>query len=514
MEPQPQPQPQPQPAAQPLAGPRILVTGVTGYVGGRVVPRLLEAGYRVRVMVRGSAARLTGRPWLDRVEVVVGDVLQPDTLPAVMEGVEIAYYLIHSMGGGATEFAQRDIDAARAFGTAARDAGVTRIIYLGGLGDDDGALSEHLRSRQATGDALREAGVPVTEFRAGMVVGSGSISFEMLRALCERLPVMLCPQWVFTRTQPIAIRDLLAYLVAAPQLPASAGEVIEIGGADVLTYGDMMLIYARLRGLQRWLIPVPVLTPGLSAYWVHWFTPVSANLAHPLIEGLRNELVVRSDRAQALFPTICPMDYAQAVDLALRRIELGEVETIWSDALVSSHGGPSGYLTQEQGMLIERRELEVNAPPEAVYRAFAGIGGARGWPAYNLLWLVRGVMDRAVGGVGFRRGRRHPDDLRVGDALDFWRVEAVEPGHKIVLRAEMKLPGQGWLQFEANPGSRPGTTQLVQTAYFAAKGLFGLLYWYAVYPLHGPIFSKMAANIARQAEGAPPVRSTVQAIMR
>ncbi len=479
-----------------------MITGATGYVGGRLVPRLLEAGYRVRVMVRGGAARLAGRPWVDQVEVTVGDVLQPATLGPVMAGVDIAYYLIHSMGGGAGHFAQRDLDAARAFGAAAKAAGVQRIIYLGGLGDDQSDLSEHLRSRQATGDALREAGVPVTEFRAGMVVGSGSISFEMVRALTERLPVMILPRWVFTRTQPIAIRDVLAYLLAAPEQPASAGEVIEIGGADVLTYRDMMVTYARLRGLWRFFTRVPVLTPTLSAYRVHWITPVSAELAHPLIQGLRNELVVRSTRAQELFPEIRPMDFAKAAYLALKRIEEGQVETIWSDALVSSQGNmPPVYFTEEQGLLIERRELEVAAPPEAVYRVFAGIGGARGWPAFNLLWLARGVLDRAVGGVGFRRGRRHPDDLRVGDALDFWRVEVVEPGHKILLRAEMKLPGQGWLQFEANPGPRPGTTQLVQTAYFAAKGLFGLLDWYGVYPMHGTIFSKMVGNIARQAEG-------------
>jgi uncharacterized protein YbjT (DUF2867 family) len=417
-----------------------------------------------------------------------------------MEGVEIAYYLIHSMSGS-EQFAQRDIDAARAFGAAAKAAGVGRIIYLGGLGDDESDLSEHLRSRQATGEALREAGVPVTEFRAGMVVGSGSISFEMLRALTERLPVMILPRWVFTRTQPIAIRDVLAYLSAAPQQPASAGEIIEIGGADVLTYRDMMVIYARLRGLQRWFTRVPVLTPTLSAYWVHWITPVSADLAHPLILGLRNEVVVRSDRSRELFPDIHPIDFAKAADLALARIERGDVETIWSDALVSSRGNVKPvYFTEEQGLLIERRELQVDAPPAAVYQVFTGIGGARGWPAYNVLWLIRGVLDRAVGGVGFRRGRRHPDDLRVGDALDFWRVEVVEPDRKILLRAEMKLPGQGWLQFEACPGEREGTTCLVQTAYFAGKGLLGLLYWYAAYPLHGTMFSKMVANIARQAE--------------
>jgi uncharacterized protein YbjT (DUF2867 family) len=482
---------------------RILVTGATGYIGGRLTPSLLAAGYRVRVLVRGDASRLTGRPWRDQVEIVRGDVLQPDSLAAALQGVDTAYYLIHSMSGHTT-FRARDSEAARNFAQAAATAGVQHIIYLGGLGAAESQLSEHLRSRQETGEALRSSGLPVTEFRAGMVVGSGSLSFEMLRNLTERLPIMLCPRWVFTRTQPIAIRDVLSYLMAALHTPASWGRIIEIGGADVLTYADMMLGYAQVRGLRRLLLPVPVLSPGLSSHWVHWMTPVSSAIARPLVEGLRNELVVREPVARTLFPQIQPLDYATAVTLALARIEKGEVETIWSDALASSQGDlPPVYLTQEQGMLIERRQKTVNATPAHVYRVFAGIGGKRGWPSFNWLWGLRGLLDRLVGGVGMRRGRRHPDELREGDALDFWRVETVEPGRLLRLRAEMKLPGQGWLQFEVKPGTTANSAEVVQTAFFAPKGLWGLLYWYALYPLHGIIFSKMINNIALQAEVLP-----------
>lgn len=476
----------------------ILVTGVTGYVGGRLVPRLLDAGYRVRVLIRGSARRLDGRPWKDQVEIAIGDVLTPESLPPAMEGVDAAYYLIHSMGGH-DEFSERDIQAATNFAAAAAYAGVENIIYLGGLGDPESNLSEHLRSRQQTGDALRQFDVPVAEFRAGMVVGSGSLSFEMMRNLTERLPVMIAPRWVYTKTQPIAIRDVLNYLVAALHTPASRGKTVEIGAPDVLTYADMMLTYARIRGLRRLIIRVPVLTPRLSSYWVHWITPVSAGVVTPLVEGLRNELVVQDDSAGTLFPDIEPIDFETAVHRALVRIEEGDIETLWSDALASSKGDIKPvHLAQEQGMLIEHRERRVDAPQAAVFQAFSGLGGERGWPPYNWLWQIRGAIDRLFGGVGMRRGRRDPDKLRQGEALDFWRVEMVEPDHLIRLRAEMKLPGEGWLQYEAN-SIEDGRTELVQTAYFAPKGLSGLLYWYAVYPFHVAIFSRMIDAVAQRA---------------
>jgi uncharacterized protein YbjT (DUF2867 family) len=476
----------------------ILVAGATGYVGGRLAPRLLANGCRVRCLVR-DAARLQGRAWLSQVEVVQGDMLEPASLAAAMRGVQVVYYLVHSLGGGA-DFSERDLTAAGNCARAAAAVGVQRIIYLGGLGVDDERLSPHLRSRQETGVALRSAGVPVTEFRAAVIVGSGSLSFEMIRYLTERLPVMICPRWVFTRVQPIAIRNVLDYLVAALSCPASAGRIIEIGGQDVVTYAEMMTGYAKARGLHRHLLAVPVLTPRLSSYWVHLVTPIPANIAQPLIKGLGNEVVVHDDSARGLFPAIQPMDYQTAVRLALQKVEAHGVETAWTDALTSSQGDKTPVLlTSREGMVIEQRQRTVAANPDAVYRSFSQLGGARGWLYMDWAWQLRGMVDRLCGGVGMRRGRRDPEALRVGDSLDFWRVEAVEPGRLIRLRAEMRVPGLAWLEFKALPGAT-GETQLVQTAFFEPKGLFGLAYWYALYPIHGLIFSGLIRRIGEIAE--------------
>lgn len=471
----------------------VLVTGVTGYIGGRLVPELLASGYRVRVLVRDQN-RLQGRAWLSQVEVVEGDVLNPASLVKAMPGVSVAYYLIHSMSSSA-DFDQRDLQAARNFGDAAHVNGIERIIYLGGLGDPAADLSKHLRSRQQTGQALQEAGVPITEFRAAIVVGSGSISFEMIRYLTERVPAMICPRWVFTRVQPIAIGDVLNYLVAALETPQSQNQIIEIGGSDVMTYGDMMLGYARARGLRRWLVSVPVLTPRLSSYWVHLVTPIPANMARPLIDGLRNEVIVRNEIARELFPQIEPMGYPSAVSLALADLEAHHIETSWSDALVTSQGDvvPVTLSTQE-GMIIERRQRIVPAPPAIVFKMISRLGGQTGWLYLNWAWRLRGWMDRLVGGVGLRRGRRDPDEIRIGDAIDFWRVESVDPDKRLLLRAEMKLPGRAWLQFEVH--SHPDEqTRLVQTAFFAPKGLSGLAYWYLLYPIHRLIFAGMIRNL-------------------
>lgn len=477
--------------------PRVLITGATGYIGGRLAPRLLQAGYRVRCLVR-DPLRMQGRPWLDQVELIQGDVLHPETLTAAMADVTAAYYLIHSMASG-RDFRERDLLAARQFGQAAAAAGVKQIIYLGGLGDPSTELSHHLRSRQETGVALREAGVPVTEFRAGVIVGSGSLSFELIRYLIERLPMMVCPRWLYTRIQPIGVRNVMEYLIAALETPESVGEIIEIGGADVLTYRDMMLGYAQARGLKRWLIPVPILTPRLSSYWVHLVTPIPATIAQPLIEGLRNEVIVRNDKARQLFPKIEPSGYQRAVELALARLDSGEVETVWSDALMTTQGDiPPVVLGTVEGMILEHRQLQVAAPPETVYCSFAGLGGTRGWLYMNWVWHLRGLFDRIVGGVGMRRGRRDPDHLRVGEALDFWRVEAVEPGHLIRLRAEMKVPGRAWLQFHVHPQAADRAI-LSQTAYFAPKGVWGLVYWYLLYPIHKVIFAGMIRKIAERA---------------
>lgn len=474
----------------------ILVTGVTGYIGGRLVPRLINSGYRVRVLAR-DRNRLQGRTWLNQVDVVEGDVLAPASLDKVMDGVHAAYYLIHSMTGSA-DFDQRDLQAARTFGAAARAQGVERILYLGGLGDPHTDLSKHLRSRQETGQALAESGVSVTEFRAAIVVGSGSISFEMIRYLTERVPMMVCPRWVFTRVQPISINDVLDYLTAALHTPQSTGKIIEIGGSDVLTYGDMMLGYAQVRGLRRWLVPVPVLTPRLSSYWVHLVTPIPASIARPLIDGLRNEVIVRQPTADQLFPDIKPMGYRSAVSLALADLETQNVETSWSDALVTSQGDivPVALTTQE-GMIREHRQIIVTTSPENVFRMVSRLGGKTGWLFFDWAWQLRGWADRLVGGVGLRRGRRDPEEVRIGDAIDFWRVEGIEPGKRLLLRAEMKLPGSAWLQFEALP-HESNHTRLVQTAFFAPKGLFGLVYWYALYPIHRIIFAGMIRTLAQR----------------
>lgn len=478
---------------------RILVTGATGYIGGRLVPLLLERGYQVRCLVR-DPQRLQGRAWQAHVEVAPGDVLQSESLSAAMQAIDVAYYLVHSMGSG-QNFHERDLQAARNFSQAARQAGVKRIIYLGGLAKDDDTLSKHLRSRQETGHALREAGVPVTEFRAAVIVGSGSLSFEMIRYLTERVPVMIYPKWVFTRTQPIGVGAVLQYLAAALEMSNSTGEIIEIGGSQVVTYGEMMTIYAQERGLKRWMVPVPVLTPRLSSYWVNIVTPIPASIARPLIDGLRNENIVHDPSAKALFPDIKPSSYREAVQQAIANLEASQVETAWSDALSTSQGqAPPVVLTTHEGMIIERRQRLVRATPEKVFEVISGLGGQRGWLYMNWAWELRGWMDRIVGGVGLRRGRRDPDELRVGDALDFWRVEDLRSNRLLLLRAEMIVPGKAWLQFQVQP-EESGKSKLNQIAFFAPKGLLGFLYWYILYPIHKLVFSGMIDQIVARAEG-------------
>jgi uncharacterized protein YbjT (DUF2867 family) len=474
----------------------ILVTGATGYVGGRLVPALLESGYRVRVLVR-DVERINGRSWQDQVEVYEGDILKSETLAPAMQGVHATYYLIHSMMDS-PDFHQRDLAAARNFGQAAKEANVERIIYLGGLGEPESDLSQHLRSRQQTGDMLRESGVRVTEFRAAIIVGSGSVSFEMIRYLTELLPVMVCPQWVYTKVQPISIRNVLDYLVDALNTPESIGKIIEIGGKDVLTYGEMMQQYAQVRGLKRWLLPVPVLTPRLSSHWVHWITPIPKEIARPLIDGLRNEVIIRNDSSSRIFPQIQPMDYQSAVKLALERLEAGRIESRWSDSLASSQGdAPSVLLASKEGMIIERRQKTVAAPQEAIYKSFTSLGGEQGWLYMDWAWQLRGYIDRLFGGVGLRRGRRDPVDVRVGEALDFWRVESIEYPKLLRLRADMKVPGDAWLQFDVFPHDQ-GKSLLVQTAFFAPKGLAGFLYWYLLYPIHSLVFSGMINKVAER----------------
>jgi uncharacterized protein YbjT (DUF2867 family) len=474
----------------------ILVTGATGYVGGRLVPRLLEAGYKVRVFVR-DPARLQGRAWRARVEIVTGDALLPDSLAAALQDVSIAYYLIHGKQGGKID-ARRDLEVARNFAQAAAEARIERIIYLGELVDPTSDLSAYLRARHETGYILRYSSVPVTEFRAGMIVGSGSALFEMIRYLAEREPVLVCPAWFFSQAQPIAIRDVLSYLIATLQSPESNGRLIEIGGPTRLTYADMLLGYAKERNLRRVLIRLPIHAPRLSAYWVHMVTPIHWRLALPLIEGLRARLIVRDEAARRLFPQIKPLDFQTAVHLALGRIQRDNVETSWSDALVTVAGDIKPYtFTVEEGMFIEMRQILLDLPAETVFRSYAGVGGERGWLYMDWAWGMRGWLDKAVGGVGIRRGRRHPDEVRTGESLDFWRVEEVQPNHLLRLRAEMKLPGKAWLEFKSEP--QDGKTLFTVTAFFAPYGLFGLLYWYAMWLPHRFIFDGLTRRLASRA---------------
>ncbi|MEZ0322112.1 MAG: SDR family oxidoreductase [Thermus sp.] len=467
---------------------RVLVTGATGYVGGRLVPRLLERGHRVRVLVR-DPARLQGRPWAQAVEAIQGTLEDPKALRKALEGVEAAYYLVHVMLSEA-RFQEAEERQAHTFAQTAREAGLRHVVYLGGLLPKGATPSAHLRSRARVGEILR-AHLPATEFRAGPIVGSGSASFEMVRYLTERLPVMLTPRWVLNPVSPIAIRDILSYLLLA--LERGPSGVVEVG-APPLTFKAMMETYAQVRGLKRLILPVPVLAPRLAALWVGLVTPIPNRLALPLVEGILHPLVADTAKAQALFPEVSPIPYRRAVELALERIALGEVETRWSGALQ----GPSYHLEDREGIIREVRSLPVKAPPEALYRVYASLGGERGWLVWNWAWAVRGGIDRLLGGPGLRRGRRHPTELLPGEAVDFWRVEAVEPPRLLRLRAEMRLPGRAWLEWRALPegeGSR-----LVQTAYFEPLGLFGLLYWWLLYPIHARIFSDLARTIAREAE--------------
>ena len=469
---------------------RVLVTGATGYIGGRLVPHLLAAGHRVRVLVR-DRDRIAGRPWASSVEVVTGDVEHPASLTPACSDLDAAYYLVHLMGSGG-DFAHRDRRAAANFAAAA--SGVRRVVYLGGLVPHGDTISRHLASRAEVGEILRAA-LPTVELRAGPVIGSGSASFEMVRYLTERLPAMIAPRWILNPVQPIAVRDVLAYLVQA--LDGDREPVYDVG-ADRLSFRDMMRGFAEVRGLRRLILPVPVLAPRLAALWVGLVTPIPNTLAVPLIEGVVQPVLADTTRAERDFPSIRPLPYREAVARALESTERGAVTTRWSGALGS---GPAVELSVGEGLIREVRACRTSAPPEAVFAQLASLGGDRGWPAWGWAWRLRGALDRLAGGPGLRRGRRHPTELLAGDAVDFWRVERVEPPRLLRLRAEMKVPGKAWLQWEISD-AEPGGTRLVQTALFAPKGLSGTLYWYLLYPVHRLIFSAMVRRIAQAAEAA------------
>jgi len=478
----------------------ILVTGATGYIGGRLVPLLLAAGYAVRCFVR-NPEQLRNRTWEDQVEIVKGDVLQPDTLAAALAGIDAAYYLIHSLQAGEAAFAERDRQAAANFGKAAREAGLQRIICLGGLKPKTNTPSKHLKSRLETGDILRASGVPVTEFRAAVIVGSGSLSFEMIRYLTERVPLLITPRWVRTPTQPIAIRNVLQYLTQALTVPESTGKILEIGGKDVLTYGDMFRIYARVRGLRHPIVEVPVLTPRLSSLWVGLVTPINSRIARLLIDGLNNEVVVQDDTAQRLFD-IELFSYETAVQRALTRFERDEVETMWSGAVSSNIDDVkiAETLTEKkEGMIRERLQVKVKATPETVFGVIKSLGGDTGWLYADALWKIRGFLDLLIGGIGLRKTRRSYTYIRESDTIDFWRVEAVEENRLLRLRAEMKVPGKAWLQYKVKPDG-PGCSIVTQTAFYEPRGLFGFLYWYLFALPHRFIFPGMLRALRRRAE--------------
>jgi len=492
----------------------ILVTGATGYIGGRLVPELLDAGHRVRCLAR-TPNKLDDEAWRDRVKVVKGDLSDSESVVGAMQGVDAAYFLVHSMGGSG-DFAAKDREAAATFRDAASKADVGRIVYLGGLGDDDDPdLSPHLASRHEVGRVLAEGTVPVTELRAAVIIGSGSASFEMLRSLVEVLPAMVTPRWVENRCQPIAIRDVLTYLVRVIEVEDAAGRVLEVGGPDVMTYADMMRGYARLAGLtRRLLVPVPVLSPKLSSLWVGLVTPLPSGLARPLVESLINEVVV-TDRPISEVVDHAPMGFDRAIELTLRRVSDLDVTTRWSDATLPGRT-PADPLPTDPGwsggrMLLDEQAVETDAEPHAVFATVEGIGGARGWYVTPLLWSVRGFIDKLMGGVGMRRGRRHPDRMGVGDVVDFWRVEAVEAPSLIRLRAEMRLPGEAWLEWRIDP-TESGRTELRQRALFHPRGLFGRLYWYALVPFHVLIFKRMCAKIADAAGGEVHGRPETKAL--
>ncbi|MET8585637.1 SDR family oxidoreductase [Streptomyces collinus] len=487
------------------AGPRCLVTGATGYIGGRLVPELLAAGYRVRCLAR-SPGKLRDVPWAGEVEVARGDVTDAAAVGEAMRDVDVAYYLVHALGSG-DGFEETDRRAARIFGERAKAAGVRRIVYLGGLtpaGVPDHDLSPHLRSRSEVGRILLASGVPTAVLRAAVIIGSGSASFEMLRYLTERLPVMITPSWVRTRIQPIAVRDVLRLLTGCARLPDDVNRAFDIGGPDVLTYRDMMMRYARVAELpRRVIVPVPVLTPRLSSLWVGLVTPVPASIARPLTESLRHEVVCQEhDIARYLpDPPGHPLGFDLAVRLALRRVRDAKVDTRWSSASVP--GAPSDPLPTDPdwaggSLCTDHREAMVDASVRELWRVIEGVGGENGWYSFPLAWNLRGLLDRLAGGVGLRRGRRDAQRLRVGDSLDFWRVEEIEPGHLLRLRAEMRLPGLAWLEMCAEPAG-PGRSRYRQRALFHPRGLLGQAYWWGISPFHAVVFGGMARNIARAA---------------
>lgn len=476
----------------------VFLTGASGYIGGRLLPRLLDAGYKVRCLAR-FPEKLKARSWAqdENVEIIEGSADDEALLERSLRGCGAAYYMIHSMIVAGRDYHQRDIELAAGFRRAAENAGIDRIIYLGGLGETGPGLSRHLASRREVEKELSSGSVPVTIFRAAMVIGSGSASFEILRYLVERLPVMITPRWVNTRCQPIAIRNVLNYLTDCLEKPETTGMILDIGGPDILTYKQLMRLMAEIRKLpKRLIVPVPVLTPRLSSLWINLVTPVGHRIARPLAEGLKNEVVCRNNDAVRIMPQDL-LTAGEAISRALGKMESDNVETAWRDA-----GTIPGDPDWAGGTVFEdSRKIGINASKEVIFRAVCKIGGGHGYYTADILWKIRGFIDRLVGGPGLRRGRRNPETVEFGEPLDFWRVTGVVPGKSLKLRAEMKLPGEALLEFSISESmEHSGKCFLVQTARFIPKGLMGLLYWYAILPVHNFVFRGMLKGIKHESE--------------
>jgi len=479
----------------------ILVTGATGYVGGRLIPALLDAGYRVRAMGR-NLEKLGCRPWAHhpQLELVQGDVLDFESIKKAAEGCWSAYYLVHSMIAQKEKFAEADRAAARNMVNAAAAAGLQRMIYLGGLAETKhGSLSKHLQSRFEVADILQSGSVPTTDLRTPMILGSGSASFEILRYLVERLPVMTTPRWVRSLNQPIAIRNVITYLTECLKHAETIGQTFDIGGPDILTYRDLLDIYAEEARLpKRLIIPVPVLTPTLSALWIHLISPVPTSIALPLTEGLTSDAVCTENRIQSIIPQNL-LSCREAIRLALDRITQEQVDTCWMDAgtLLEPEWAHCGDAEWAGGAIMTcGYRATLHARVEDIWQPVSRIGGKTGWYFGNLLWRLRGMLDRLAGGVGLRRGRRHPSEIGVGDALDFWRVLEVEPLQRLLLVAEMKTPGEALLEFKiTSMGENQAELQMLSR--FLPKGLGGLIYWYVLYPFHQWIFYGMLKSIAK-----------------
>lgn len=473
--------------------PRILLTGATGYVGGRLLPLLVSKGHRIRCITR----RVSSQSNFDSesVEVTIGNALDEGSLVEALAGIETAYYLIHSMGDN-EDFEQTDRRAAENFAQACSTQNVKRIVYLGGLGDSDDDLSKHLRSRQEIGDILRTSTAAVIEFQASIIIGSGSLSFEMIRALVERLPVMICPKWVRVLAQPIAIEDVLAYLAEALNHSTDESVTYEIGGPEQVSYGEIMRRYAAQRGLRRFMIPVPLLSPYLSSLWLGLVTPLYSRVGRKLVDSLRNPTLVSNDDARKHF-SVVPRSLDEAIARALVNEDQVFAQTRWSDAFSSGGEEKSWGGIRFGSRLVDSRTRQIKLSAEHAFTPIRQIGGDTGWYYGNWLWKIRGFMDLLVGGVGVRRGRRHPDQLRVGDTVDFWRVEQIEDNKLLRLAAEMKVPGRAWLEFEVT--EEEDGCSIRQTAIFDPVGLFGIVYWYSLFPLHEFVFRGMLRNICKAA---------------